>query len=181
MIRSRKIREVPSPDCRHREFNRQDGLCIITIGDSLLGDACIASALLDKLPEEVTSNVCKFDLGANTNNLNACFKGHRAAIIVDSTCDGMTVGSVTLIDLKALIDNPGSKINSIHGFSLVDELTIARQSGLLPEQLILFGIDVEEVDWTRTLSAERKSKISKLIRSLSLLIERVLEALGKHS
>ncbi len=133
-----KQQQSPSR-CQHSELVQPAGLCIVTVGNSLRGDDGIASALCENLPATVLSDVCVFNLGTYTSYLSDCLKGHKAAIIIDSTCDGLSPGSVSIIDLHALLEGPNLNINSSHGFSVADELKLAKQLGSLPIRLIFLA------------------------------------------
>lgn len=169
------------PNCPHSGLESATDLCIVTVGNSLRGDDGIAAALCDKLPERVLSGVCRFDLGPYTSHLADCLQGHKAAIIVDSTCDGQSPGSVSIIDLSTMLEGPDVSINSTHGFSVADELKLAGQLGVLPKRLIFFGVEIGEVNWKETISPALESKLPQLVSNLSFLVERILEALRKDA
>ncbi len=173
------VKSQPSPTrCQHLE---PASLCIVTIGNSLKGDDGIASALCEKLPESVLSDVCLFDLGPYTSYLSDCLKGHKAAIIIDTTCDGLSPGSVTIVDLQALLEGPKLNINSSHGFTVADELTLAKQRGTLPNRLIFFGVEIGEVNWKEKISPALQEKLPLLVSNLAFLIQRILEILRKET
>lgn len=167
--------------CRHSELESPAGLCIVTVGNSLRGDDGIASALCQSLPETVLSDVCLFNLGPYTSYLSDCLKGHKAAIIIDSTCDGLSPGSVSIVDLHALLEGPNVNINSSHGFSVADELKLAKQLGNLPNRLIFFGVEIGEVNWKETISPALKEKLPLLVSNLAFLVQRILETLRKNA
>ncbi len=175
-------RQHPSqPTCPHTGLETATGLCIVTVGNSLRGDDGIAAALCDKLPDRVLPGVCRFDLGSYTSYLADCVRGHKAAIIIDSTCDGLSPGSVSIIDLTALLDGPEVEIKSTHGFSVADELRLAGQLGVLPKRIIFFGVEIGEVNWKEKISPALESKLPHLVSNLSFLVERILEALRKDA
>jgi hydrogenase maturation protease len=167
--------------CLHSDLVQQDGLCIVTVGNSLRGDDGIASALCENLPESVLSDVCVFNLGPYTNYLSECLNGHKAAIIIDSTCDGLSPGSVSIIDLHALLEGPNLNINSSHGLSVADELKLAKQLGSLPTRLIFFGVEIGAVNWNETISPALKEKLPLLVSNLAFLVQRILETLRKDA
>lgn len=175
-----KQQQSPSR-CQHSELVQPAGLCIVTVGNSLRGDDGIASALCEHLPATVLSDVCVFNLGTYSNYLSDCLKGHKAAIIIDSTCDGLSPGSVSIIDLHALLEGPNLNINSSHGFSVADELKLAKQLGSLPNRLIFFGVEIGEVNWKETISPALKEKLPLLVSNLAFLVQRILETLRKDA
>lgn len=171
----------PVPTCRHSTLAEPTGLCIVTVGNSLRGDDGISVALCDNLPERVFDDACRFDLGPFTSYLSDCLKGHRAAVIIDSTCDGRSPGSVTIMDLNGVLDQPGLNINSTHGLSVADELKLAKQLGTLPRRLIFFGVEIGEVNWKDKISPALEEKLPQLVLNLALLLERILETFRKDA
>ncbi|MCC7530221.1 MAG: hydrogenase maturation protease [Candidatus Melainabacteria bacterium] len=153
----------------------------MTVGNALRGDDGIAAALCENLPAAVLSDVCVFNLGPYTSYLSDCLKGHKAAIIIDSTCDGLSPGSVTIIDLQALLEGPHLNIKSSHGFSVADELKLSKQLGSLPNRLIFFGVEIGEVNWKETISPALKEKLPLLVSNLAFLVQRILETLRKDA
>lgn len=173
--------QLSPPRCPHSGQQEATGLCIITVGNSLRGDDGIAAELCDKVPQRVLEDVCRFDLGTYTSYLTDCLQGHTAAIIIDSTCDGLPPGSVTIVDLNAMLEEPNLSIKSTHGMSVADELKLASQLGVLPSRLIFFGVEIGDVDWDENISPQLQAKLPQLVSNLSFMIARILEALKKNA
>lgn len=171
-----------NPQCLHNSLPQPSRLALITIGNSLRGDDGIAARLCDALPESALLDVCRFDLGPYTGFLKDCLYGHKAAIIIDSTQNGTAPGTVTIIDLDAMLEREAIiNLNSCHGFSLADELRIAKQYGALPEQLVFFGVEVENVDWTENISTKLQDMLPLLVQDLSHLVIKVAERLKQNA
>jgi hydrogenase maturation protease len=175
-----KKQSLISP-CRHSAQDEPTGLCIITVGNSLHGDDGISSSLCDRLPARVFEDACRFDLGPQTISLSDCLRGHRAAIIIDSTCDGIAAGSVSIVDLSGMLDQPHLNLNSTHGCSAIEELKLAMQQKELPDRIIFFGIGIGEVNWKEKLSPHMEKKLPQLVNNLAFLVEKILETLKKHA
>lgn len=171
------------PQCSHSDQEIPSGLCIITIGNNLRGDDGIAMKICDKLPPTLADDVCRFDLGTYTSYLGSCLQGHKAAIIIDSTSNSCTPGSITIVDLKAYLeDQKGSPlgVKTTHGFSLVDELKLLSEVSELPDRLMLLGVEVKDVN-SEKVSPALQSKVPQLVSNLSFLVERILETLKKNA
>lgn len=168
--------------CLHDALPNLSRLALITIGNSLRGDDGIAARLCDALPDSASRDVCRFDLGPYTGFLKDCLYGHQAAIIIDATQNGTAPGTVSIIDLDAILQREAIiNLNSCHGFSLADELRIAKQYDALPEQIIFFGIEIDKVEWTDKLSTKLENTLPQLVQDLSHLIEKVAERLKQNA
>ncbi len=173
---------ISNGHCQHSHQAEPSGLALITVGNSLRGDDGIGSSLCDVLPESVMKDVCRFDLGSYTGYLHECLVGHKAAIIIDSTKNGTAPGTVSLMDLAAMLDRATvMNVSSCHGFSLADELRIAKHYGTLPKRLIFFGVEVDAVDWTERLSSALEQKLPQLVQNLSVLVSKVVETLKRNA
>jgi len=168
--------------CPHSDFGQSKGLAMITIGDSFRGDDGVAYALCKLLPKSTLQDVCQFHLGTHTEHLATCLQNHKGAIIVDSTSNGTAPGTVTILDLGAVVALATPlNIQSCHGLLLADELRIAKKLATLPERLIFFGIEVDRVERDARLSSAVREKLPRLERNLSLLIASVLETLKQDA
>ncbi|MBY0552499.1 MAG: hydrogenase maturation protease [Candidatus Obscuribacterales bacterium] len=170
--------------CDHSVGSEPAGLVIITIGNPLRADDGIAAALCNALPLPSLQGVCRFDLGVSTSRIGECLAGHKAAIIIDATCigNGTGPGTVTLVDLNAAINKrTPMEIKSCHGFSLFDELRLAKTTMELPKRMILFGVEVADTQWCDSLSQDLKGEVPALAKGLSKLVQRIMETLNKDA
>lgn len=162
-------------DCA--KHNQCNGLVLVSIGNTLRQDDGIGQAIIDRLEQDGTVNFCRYDLGTYSNYLIDCLKDHDTAIIIDSTLNAGCPGKVTVFDLNQLISKRQTlKLNSCHGFSLLDELQIANWQGSLPQRLIFFGIEANNCDWTDRLTSILKEKIPDITKQLLSVIVSMSEA-----
>lgn len=154
--------------------DRPCALAVIAIGNSLRGDDGIASRLVAALPDGIA---CLFDLGAHPNYMSECLRGHRSAIILDAVKTGKQPGSVTIVDLKELIEQKSPlEPKTCHGISLIDEIRLLSLQGALPCRMHLFGVEAGgraslEAEDSEGLSEELKERLADLTHSLIELIE----------
>lgn len=171
-----------SPTCHHGIKPQPEGLALITIGNSQREDDGIAEALCDALPESALKGVCRFDLGSFTGYLGDCLCAHKAAIIIDSTNNGTGSGTVSIVNLGAVLDQASPmKIQSCHGFSLADELRLAKKFKNLPKRIIFFGIENSRTSWKNKLSSDLQARLPHIVEKLSLLVSTVLETLKRDA
>ncbi len=166
--------------CRHAKEGEPGGLALITIGSAFRGDQGIAPALCNVLPARMLVGVCRFDLGSHTGFMADCLANHKAAIIVDSTMNGTTPGTVSILDLGTVLDhNTPINFRSSHGLSVVEELRSAKKYGKLPKRIIFFGVEVGQIAPNNGLSRELQRRLPGLVDSLSFLVAKGLETLKR--
>lgn len=158
-------------NCSH---GRARGLVVVTVGNSVRGDDGAASTLCDRLPSEVMHGVCRVDLGIHTGLISESIGDHKAVIIIDAMNSGIDPGTAMVIDLsnrsKYSHDVCHMNLRSTHGLSIIDELSIARQSKRLPETIVFFGIEVDSAGWNANITTTLESHLPQLIAQLSALI-----------
>lgn len=168
------------PSCSH-QTEGGTGLALVSIGNSLRGDDGVAAAICQGLSKKLLANVCWFDLGTYTGHLSQCLAGHRACVIVDSTCNHAEAGTIAIMDLSAALKRSSPlQVKSCHGLSLVDELRLAEKAGNLPGRVIFFGVEADNVDFNDQLSAAIKAKLPQLIANLSLLVSTIVETIKRE-
>ncbi len=175
------VRVSSDVSCPHKSTAEPCGLALITIAEPSATDAGIASSLCDVLPASALKDVCRFYLGSVTGTLDKCLPGHRAAIIIDTTQNGTAPGTVSIMDLRTMLDRAAiMTINSHHGFSIAAELLALKPYGTLPKRLIFLGVEVKAVDPADNSRIALDVRMPELLNGLSLLVTKVLETLNRE-
>jgi hydrogenase maturation protease len=179
-----RLEKISSMQCSHTKLGKAEGLALITIGDSLRGGDGIAINLCDQLEESTAlQDICRFDWSPQSGFLSECLSSHKGAIIIDSTQNGTAAGTVSIMDLGAMVERTSPmNIRSCHGFSLADELRLTKRSGRLPKRIIFFGIEVNELmrgNGGEKLSSKLTAMRPRFVNSLSLLMTKLLETVKK--
>ncbi len=174
----KRVKSFGNRVCMHSAAAETGGLALVTIGNSLRGDDGIAQRVCDALAPDILARVCRFDLGTFTNLLGDCLAGHYSAVIVDATKSGTVAGNISITDLSVMASGSWAaplKCPSSHGLSLVDELILTNGRIALPKQIILFGVEVSDVDWAAQLSPTLEKCLPSIANSLSRLVVSTLE------
>ncbi|MFA7339933.1 MAG: hydrogenase maturation protease [Candidatus Obscuribacterales bacterium] len=172
------VKSISDKVCNHSAAAHSGGLALVTIGNSLRGDDGIAQRVCDALEPALLARVCRFDLGTFTNLLGDCLAGHHSAVIVDATKSGTAAGNISITDLSVMASGSWAaplKCPSSHGLSLLDELILTNGRIALPKQIILFGVEVSDVDWAAQLSPTLEKCLPSIANSLSRLVVSTLE------
>jgi hydrogenase maturation protease len=159
--------------CKHSAATQSSGLVLVTFENSLEGSHGIAQRVCDALDVDLLARLCRFDLGVDKNLLGDTFAGHHSAIIVDATRSGSVSGSISITDLSVVASGSWAaplKYPSTHGLSLLEDLILTTGRIALPKQIILFAIEVSEVDWTGSASSTIESCLPSMAKSLSRLV-----------
>ena len=136
---------------------------ILGIGNILLRDEGVgvrtieAMAGLD-LPEGVET----LDGGTSGADLVYEVAGRRKLIVIDATDAQAAPGAVFRLTLDDLLAESRGSI-SLHELGLTETLTIARQLGCPPREVVIFAVQPKVVEFGLELSDEVKGVLPRLI------------------
>lgn len=161
---------------RDRQVKTVKPIALIVVGNLLRGDDGISAVVCNALAPSLLSQVCHYDLGTYTNLIGQCLVAHRAAVIVDATCNRAPAGTVSIVDLVGALHGESSlNIESCHGFSVLDELRLVERTQRLPENIIFFGIEIESASWGQQISDSLGRYVPILAEKLGVLLDALIE------
>jgi hydrogenase maturation protease len=120
-------------------------------GDDGVGPAVIAALQAHPLPPEVTL----LDGGAPGLETALLFEGYRRAVIVDAAAMGEAPGTwrrFTPAEARLPLKEAGMR-GTLHDAGLAEALALAEALGLLPPELVFYGVQPAEVGWAPGMSA----------------------------
>lgn len=168
--------------CGHSAQEASGLLALITIADPSRADYRIADAVCDAVSKTALNGVCRFTVATRDASLEALLLSHQAAIIIDSTQNGTAPGTVSIIDLSALLKKATPiKIGATNGLFLADELRAANKNGHIPSRLVFFGVEIDDSEQQGASIEKFAEKVVCLARQLSPMITKMVETLKKHA
>ncbi len=143
-------------------------ISFFSVGNPLYGDDGVGKAVLDtlqKLPEY--KNATFFDAGTDALSLIDHCSKDGFNVIIDAAKMGKSPGEVIAIPPdKAKLIIQWDHL-SIHGFGLAETFRMAEQIGLLPEKLLIIGIEPEDIKINIGLSETVVNAIPKAINLIN--------------
>jgi Ni,Fe-hydrogenase maturation factor len=174
-------KQAATAECSH-EHGQENGIAIVFMAALVQGDA-LPARLSKALSNTALENVCHFEISPHQGRLATCLSNHKAAIIIDSTHTDALAGTVSIMDLSAMLDKTTPiKIDSCHGLAMARELRSAKRSGTLPKRVVFFGVEVGDThknDGNTKRPADETPP--QIIDSLCSLIGKVLETLKRNA
>lgn len=144
---------------------------IIGLGNPLMGDDGAGLAVLEALrAARLAADVEPVDAGTIGMGLLHLLEGVKRVILIDAVDMGLEPGAVRRFtpEQVALSD---AAFDSLHQAGVAQVLLLAREMGMLPEELVLVGIQPERI--------ERRSGLSRPVAAaVELAVELVLKELG---
>jgi hydrogenase maturation protease len=141
-------------------------ILILGIGNILLRDEGVGVRVIEQLRERVLPDGIEIlDGGTSGAGLIDDIADRRKLIAIDSMQAEQPPGTVYRLGLDDLLRNPDQL--SLHEFGLLDTLMMAKRLGCAPREVVIFGVQPEDI---RT-GLELSTGIAALIPGL---IDRVL-------
>jgi len=137
---------------------------ILGVGNLLLRDEGVGVHLISALRgRELPDDVELCDGGTASFDLLDTLAGRRQVIIIDAVQTGSEPGTIfrfTPEDISASREQP----TSLHQVGLLETLDVAKHLlDSAPEEVVILGIESQEVSWGLELSAEVEAAVPKVI------------------
>jgi hydrogenase maturation protease len=149
------VSDAPKPDT-----------LVLGLGNPLRGDDGIGPAVIEWLQaHDLPPGVVAIDGGTRGLELVLTLADCRRALIVDAAEIGRAPGEWERFtpDLIRLKDGPTI---SLHAAGLAETLALGEALGVLPEEVMIFGVQPARLDWSPGLSAEVKAAVLEVARAV---------------
>ncbi len=139
---------------------------ILGLGNSLRGDDGVGPAVIEKLRNhpDLPPNVDLVDGGTAGLETAVYLQNRQKVIIIDAADVGCPPGTwrrFTLAEAQLLMGAAQMR-GTLHTVGLAEALALAEALDIMPETLIIFGVQPEHVDWELGLSTAVASCIPDL-------------------
>jgi len=150
-------------------------ILVLGVGNLLLSDEGVGVRALDELERRFTipPGVELLDGGTAGMELLGQLAGRSVLVILDAVNCGKPPGTLVRF-ADAEVPAVFRRKISPHQLGISDLLAAARLTGILPERLVLFGVQPKELGTGLELSRE----VGAVLEELTLMVALELEALG---
>lgn len=147
---------APSPDT-----------LIVGLGNPLRGDDGIGPRVIQMLVDEaLPEGVKAVEGGTQGLGLVSLMEGWRRVILVDAAnVDQPPGGFVRFTPQEARLTGSDQSI-SVHNAGLRDALLLAETLELLPDEIVIYGMQPANLDWDDNLSPQVEAAMPELVRAL---------------
>lgn len=140
---------------------------VIGLGNPLRGDDGIGVRVIEALrARALPDNVEVVDGGTRGLDLVNLMEAWPRVILIDAAHLGKEPGEFekfTLDEVRLLGENASL---SIHGAGLREALLLAQVLGVLPEQVVICGVQPAHLDWRDELSPEVEAALPDLVEAV---------------
>lgn len=148
---------------------------ILGLGNPLRGDDGLGPAVIAWLQEHgLPTGVVAVDGGTAGLELVLTLMGYQRALIVDAAEVGRAPGEWIRFtpDLQPVLDQAVGQLEekgpllSLHTAGLAEALALGAALGVLPEEVVIFGVQPARLDWSPGLSAEVQAAVPVVGREM---------------
>ena len=139
---------------------------IIGLGNGMRGDDAVGLMAARRIRQEVGDHVEVIEAEMAGVDLVELMEGAQAVILIDAARSGQAPGTIHRLDASA---GPiGAQIfpRSSHALGPIDALELARVMGSLPATVIVYGIEVGNVEAGRPLSPPAANALAKVVERI---------------
>jgi hydrogenase maturation protease len=141
---------------------------VLGLGNPLRGDDGVGVRVVQQLAKWcLPSDVEVVDGGTRGLGLVSLLEGRRRAIVIDAGDMGLAPGEFvrfTLEEARLLREDEGRF--SVHAAGLREALLLARALGMLPEEVVLFGVQPAHIAWEAGLSPQVEATLLHLAEAV---------------
>ncbi|MBN1286759.1 MAG: hydrogenase maturation protease [Anaerolineae bacterium] len=142
---------------------------VLALGNPLRGDDGVGAAVLEQLEQAGRPpSVTLTDGGTAGLETVLLLQGYPRAIIIDAAEMGLAPGAwrrFTLQEVELRAADPHLR-GTIHGAGLAEALALGEALGILPADLVIYGVQPAVVGWTPGLSEPVQAIIPTLCAAI---------------
>ena len=140
---------------------------VIGLGNLLRGDDGVGVRVVQMLTEQVLPpSVEVIDGGTQGLGIVNLIEGRQRVIVVDAADVGQSPGQFVRFTLDEAHLLGDDQHLSIHAAGLRDALLLAQALKMLPDEVIIFGVQPANLDWESTLSPQVEAILPDLIEAV---------------
>lgn len=145
---------------------------VIGLGNPLMSDEGIGIYLLEKLREDNKNpGVDYYDLGTSGTKVLHVIAEKRKAIFLDCALMGEEPGTIRRFIPEEVYSNKALKGFSLHEGDLLQFIELSHKLGECPEEIVIFGIEPQNVSQGRMLTPTLAAQVDEYIASISKELE----------
>ena len=138
---------------------------VIGVGNRVMGDDAVGPIVIDRLDGRLPETVALVESVGDATHLLDTWRDARLTVVVDAVVSGGIPGSVHRIDGGAGF--PSSwRSASTHLIGLVEAVDLGGAVDMLPDELVVYGIEIGKVGPGMSLSPEIDAAADQVVEMI---------------
>ncbi len=145
---------------------------IIGLGNPIMGDDGLGIYVIKELKKHTIAGVELVEGGTSGIGLLRHLKGEKEVIIVDAIKSGSPPGTIHQLN-ESDFTNPEFEFISLHEISLSHVLALGKElfPDVFPENIVIYGVEVKDIQMGMELSEPVKKALPRLVELLRSRME----------
>jgi hydrogenase maturation protease len=143
--------------------SRSASIRIIGIGNLFRGDDAVGLLAARRLRGQVGDHVEVIEAGMAGVELLELMKGAPVALLIDATRSGKTPGTIHRLDASAGPIASELFPRSTHAIGVAEAVELARTLGVLPDKVLIFGIEAGDTEAGHPLSSQVGEALNEVV------------------
>ena len=142
---------------------------ILGIGNPLRGDDGVGTAVISTLQHmPLSPNVELVDGGTAGLEIVLLLQKYQRVVVVDAADMGLLPGEWRRFggDTAVLTTNTDKLNGTLHNAGFAEALALAEALDVLPDELVVFGVQPQRVDWVEGLSEEVETAVLPVCQAI---------------
>ncbi len=140
---------------------------VIGIGNPLQGDDGLGACAVQMLANEVLpAGVQIEELGTPGWGLVNFLQGWQRVILIDAVCMGEEPGTWRRLEKDDIQLVASDQVSSLHEPGLAESLSLAQTLGLLPDEIVLYGVEPACIQPGGELSPAVRQAVTPLVKQI---------------
>jgi hydrogenase maturation protease len=135
---------------------------VIGVGNRMMGDDAVGPIVMDQLSGRLPKSVMLVESVGDATHLLDTWRDARLTVIVDAVVSGGVPGSIQRIDGKMGLP-PSWHSASTHLIGVVEAIDLGGAVDMLPDELVVYGIEIGKVAPGVNLSPEVESAVDQVV------------------
>ena len=152
---------------------RVSSIRIIGLGNEFRGDDAVGLLAARRLQGVLGNRAEVVEAGVAGVELLELMKGTGTVLLIDAVRSGQAPGTIHRLDASAGPIAPGLFPRSTHAVGVAETLELARTLGVLPKQVVVYGIEAGNTEMGHPLSPPVSHALNEVIE----LVRRETEGL----
>jgi hydrogenase maturation protease len=142
-------------------------ILILGLGNPLQGDDGVGCRVIQELEgRTLPDNVEVMDGGTPGVGLVNLLQGRQRVIIVDAAEMGQAPGHVVSFRPQDVKLTGSAQRFSLHRSGVADALALAHELNLTLPEIVVFGVQPAQVDWSQSLSPQVQAAVPRVIEAI---------------
>lgn len=140
---------------------------IIGLGNEFRGDDAVGLLAARRLQGVIGDHAEVIEAAMAGVELLELMKGAQVSLLIDAVCSGQAPGTIHRLDASSGSIAPDLFPRSTHAVGVAEALELARELGVIPPKVIVYGIEAADTEMGRPLSPH-------VVRALNEVVQLVL-------